>query len=150
MAIILMRWQGAELVTTATPRGILDLEFAKDANRLQYLRLFMPHDGVVLNIFLDFLFIGAYTWFFVTACRFIDNKNKWSELSKHFRRIAITAGVFDVLENVLMLLVWNQRSSAELLQVVYYIAAIKFILVAIVVLYIIVSIPFLFRKTNRA
>ena len=149
MAIILMRWQGNELVTIATPNGILDLEFARNVSRLQYIRLFMPHDSVVLNIFLDFLFIAAYTWFFVTACSFVEEKNKWVKWSRHFRGIAIAAALFDVLENFLMLLVWNQRFSADLIQVVYYCAAIKFILVGIVVVYIFISIPFLFKKTVR-
>ena len=143
-----MRWQGSELITAASPKGILDLEFAKSAYRLQHLRLFMPHEAVVLNIFLDFLFIGAYTWFFVTACTFIEEKNKWTKWSRHFKGIAIAAALFDVLENFLMLLVWNQRFSADLIQVVYYIAAIKFILAGMVVVYLIISIPFLFKKAK--
>ncbi|MGZ5190709.1 MAG: hypothetical protein ACXWCZ_06780, partial [Flavisolibacter sp.] len=125
------------------------LEFARNAYRLQYIRLFMQHDEVVLNIFLDFLFIAAYTWFFITACAFIAEKNKWEKWSRHFKGIAIAAALFDVLENFLMLLVWNQRFSADLIQVVYYCAAIKFILVGMVVVYLIISVPFLFKKSGH-
>ncbi|MFL5810405.1 MAG: hypothetical protein ACJ749_12850 [Flavisolibacter sp.] len=144
--IIVMRMQGSMLITTASPKGILDLEFAKTAERLNYLRLFLDHGAVVQNIFLDFLFIAAYTWFFVTACLFVKERNAWSKWSDHFKGIAIAAALFDVCENFLMLLVWNERFGPGLLQIVYYCAAIKFILAGMVVMYLLISIPFIFRR----
>jgi hypothetical protein len=148
--IVLMRWQGSMLITSASPRGIIDLEFAKTAQRLLNLRLFLDHDAVVQNIFLDFLFIAAYTWFFVTACNFVKEKNAWSKWSNHFSGIAIAAALFDVCENFLMLLVWNGRFGTGLLQVVYYCAAIKFILAGMVVMYLLISIPFVLGTRRKA
>jgi len=137
--IVLMRWQGATLVTPASPGGILDLEFANNAERLMQLRLFWTHDDVVTNIFLDFLFIAAYAWFFVAACSSISVKNPLSKWSQHFAGISLAAAGFDVCENFLMLLVWNERFSPSVLKIVYYCAAIKFILIALVIIYLIVS-----------
>ena len=143
-----MRWQGAALVTPSSPNGIVDLEFASTDEKLRHLRLFWDHDTVVDNIFLDVLFIIAYTWFFVTGCRFIKNRRqtKWNDW---FIAIAFAAGLFDVLENLLMLLVWNGRFSAAALQIVFYAAAIKFILAGIIVIYLLISIPLLFKKTSQ-
>ena len=144
--IIVMRMQGSSLITSASPKGILDLEFAKTPQRLMHLRLFLDHSDVVQNLFLDFLFIAAYTWFLVTACNFIKQKNDWSGWSKHFSGIAIAAGLFDVLENFLILLVWNERFRPGLMQVVYYCAAIKFILAGLVIMYVLISIPFVLKR----
>jgi len=146
LMIFLMRWQGNSLNTPQSKHGIVDLEFAKTGERLSQLRLFWNHSDVVENIFLDFLFIAAYTWFFVTACNFVKEKNPWLYWGKNFSGIAIAAGLFDVCENFLMLLVWNGRFGPGVLQIVYYCAAIKFILAAIVILYLLISIPFALKS----
>jgi hypothetical protein len=147
--VVVMRMQGSSLITTASPKGIIDLEFARTAERLKYLRLFLDHNAVVQNIFLDFLFIAGYTWFFVTACLFVKETNAWSKWSDHFKGIAIAAGLFDVCENFLILLVWNERFGPGLLQIVYYCAAIKFVLAGMVVMYLLISIPFVLRARRR-
>jgi hypothetical protein len=145
--VILMRMQGAALVTPASPRGIIDLEFADRAERLMQLRLFWDHDVVVTNIFLDFLLIAAYAWFFFTACSSVNKQNPLSKWSRYFAGLSMAAAFFDVCENFLMLLVWNQRFSPVVLKIVFYCAAIKFILIALVILYLIVSFLFgLIRK----
>jgi hypothetical protein len=128
--IIVMRWQGNNLVTPQSTRGIIDLEFAKTTERFHQLQLFWNHEAALQNIYLDFLFIIAYTWFFVTACNAIKNRN-----SNIFSGLAISAGAFDVLENFLMILIWNEKFNPSLLGMVYYIAAIKFILAVTVLAY---------------
>lgn len=139
--IFVMRWQGSALVTPQSPRGIIDLEFAKTADRLQQLQLFWNSETVLQNIYLDFLFLIGYTWFLVAACKAVDNSK-----STVFSGLAISAGAFDVLENFLMILVWNGRFHPSSLQIVYYAAAIKFILAAIVILYLIFSLFGLFKR----
>jgi hypothetical protein len=128
--IVVMRWQGSSLVTPQSPKGIIDLEFAKTPEHFHRLQLFWNHEAVLQNIYLDFLFIIAYTWFFVTACNAIKNRN-----SNIFSGLAISAGAFDVLENFLMILVWNEKFNPPVLGIVYYVAAIKFVLAAIVLAY---------------
>lgn len=136
-----MQWQGSGLITPQSSRGILDLEFAKTPQRFRQLQIFWNHETVLQNIYLDFLFIIAYTWFLVTACKAVKNTR-----SSLFSALAISAGAFDVLENFLMILVWNGRFAPSLLQVVYYAAVIKFLLAGIVIGYLILSLYGLFKK----
>lgn len=138
-----MRWQGSSLVTPQSPKGIIDLEFAKTADKLQQLQFFWNHETVLQNIYLDFLFIAAYTWFFVTACKAVRN-----DRSNLFSGIAISAAAFDVLENFLMILVWNEKFSPSVLQIVFYVAAIKFLLIVIVIGYLILSLFGLFKRES--
>lgn len=142
---IVMRWQGSDLITPQSPKGIINLEFAKTPNRLHQLQLFWNSETVLQNIYLDFLFIAVYTWFLVEACKAVKNTR-----SNLFSALAISAGAFDVLENFLMILVWNQRFDPSVLQIVYYVAAIKFLLAGIVIGYLILSLFGLFeRKPSR-
>jgi hypothetical protein len=128
--IIVMRWQGNNLVTPQSASGIIDLEFAKTPERFHQLQLFWNHETVLKNIYLDFLFIIAYTWFFMTACKAVRNSK-----SNLFSGLAMSAGAFDMLENFLMILVWNERFNPSVLGIVYYVAAIKFVLAGIVLAY---------------
>jgi len=139
--IVVMRWQGSTLITPQSPKGIIDLEFAETSERLLQLKLFWNYEAVLQNIYLDFIFIIVYPWFLVTACKAVNNKR-----SITFSAIAISAGAFDVLENFLMILVWNGRFKPSVLQMVYYVAAIKFLLAGIVVGYLVVSLFGLLKR----
>jgi hypothetical protein len=139
--IFVMRWQGSSLVTPQSPNGILDLEFAKTPERLQQLRLFWNHATVLQNTYLDLLFIAAYTWFLTAACKAVRNNR-----SALFSALAISAAAFDVLEDFLMILVWNERFEPSVLQIVYYVAAVKFLLAGVVVGYLILSLFGLFKR----
>jgi len=138
-----LRRQGRNLITPQSPKGIIDLEFAKTGARLNQLQLFWNQDTVLQNIYLDFLFIIAYTWFLVTACKVLKN-NK----SHIFSALTISAGAFDMLENFLLILVLNGKFNPSVLQIVYYAAAIKFVLMGIVVGFIILSLFGLFKKES--
>jgi len=139
--IVIMRWQGSGLITPQSSNSIIDLEFAKTAERLYRLKLFWNYQTVLQNIYLDFLFIVAYTWFLVAACKAVNNAK-----SEIFSALAISAGAFDVLENFLMILVWNERFEPSVLEIVYYIAAIKFLLAGAVIAYLILSLFGLFKR----
>ena len=139
--IAVMRWQGSALVTPQSPKGIIDLEFAGTAERFFQLQLFWNIETVLQNIYLDFLLIVAYAWFFITACKAVNNK--WSNT---FSGIALSAAAFDLLENFLMILVLNGRFKPSVLQIVFYCAALKFILAGMVVLYLLISLPSVFRR----
>ena len=139
--IVVTRWQGLSLVTPQCPKGIIDLEFAKTTERFHQLQMFWNYKTVANNIYIDFLFILAYTWFLVSTCKAVKN-NK----SNIFSALAISAGAFDVLENFLLILIWNRRFDPSVLHIVFYIAAIKFLLIAIVVGFIILSLFGLFKK----
>jgi hypothetical protein len=61
-------------------------------------------------------------------------------------RIALVAGVLDIAENLLMLQTIDQHYSPLSLSLTRNIALIKFSLVGIVLLYLLISIPNLFKK----
>jgi len=143
--IVVMRWQGSSLISPQSPNGIIDLEFAKTPERFHQLQLFWSYQTVTQNIYLDFLFIAAYTWFLITACNAVNNNS-----GRAFSGLALSAGAFDVLENFILILVWNERFQPSALAIVYYVAAIKFLLAGIVVGYLILSLFGLFkRKTSH-
>jgi hypothetical protein len=143
-----MRAQGAALITPVSRHGIIDLEFCKTTERLLQLRLFLDGRAVVNNILLDFIFIGAYTWFFLTASLLTREKLQWHKWGQAAQTFALSAAFFDVGENFIMLLVWEGRFAPSLMQLVFYIALIKFILIALVVLYLLATIPYLFKGKN--
>ena len=130
-----------KLKTPQSSRGIIDLEFAKSPERFHQLQLFWNREVVLSNLYLDFLFIGAYAWFFYISSKTVNNR--WSKL---FSGLAISAAAFDVLENFLMIMVLNGRFNLATLQVIYYSAAIKFILAGLVLLYLLLSLAGLFKR----
>lgn len=138
--IVVMQWQGSALRTPQSSRGVVDLEFAKTPERFRQLQLFWNTGVVLQNIYLDFLFIIAYTWFLVAASKAVNNK--WTNL---FSGLAISAAACDVLENFLMVMVLNGRFNLSVLHIIYYCAAIKFILAGVVLVYLLLSLFGLFK-----
>ena len=141
--LILMRLQGNNLITPQSPRGIIDFELAQTERRFRQLLLFWDHETVLRNIYFNFLLIMAYAWFFVSACKAVGNSG-----STIFSGLTLSAGAFDILENFLMVLVWNERLSPSLLRVIFYAAILKFLLLVIVVGFLILSLFGLFKKES--
>ena len=77
----------------------------------------------------------------MTSCKLLANNR-----SNLFSALAVSAGAFNVLENFVMILVWNQRFDPSVLQMVFYAAIIKFILIFLVIGFIILSLFGLFRQ----
>ncbi|NCI50762.1 hypothetical protein GWC95_12560 [Sediminibacterium roseum] len=143
--LVIMRFNGMALVTPISPRAIIDLEFADTPQRVAALLSHWDLTSVKMNIWLDFVFIASYVYFlFVMAERF---SLKWRE--DHFMRqvglflsrASIVAGMFDVVENLLMLQTIAGNYTTLSLQLTFYCAAFKFILIGAVFLYFIVSVP---------
>ena len=141
-----MRYQGQSLVTPVSPKGILDFEFARTAERFMQLRLFLNPASFRTNIYLDFLFIGAYVWFLASACGWVKEKTGKESWSNVFTTVAISAGFFDICENFLLILIFDGKFDPSVLEIVFYCALIKFILAGLVVIYLLVSIPALFKR----
>ena len=147
---IIMRWQGSTLKTTTSSRAIIDLEFADSALRLHELLIRWDITVVRINIWIDFLFIIAYTIFLSVAAEIFASK--WPEKSLYsrmgylFARLAFTAGIFDIAENLLMLQSVSGNYTGSSLQLTFYCASIKFILVALIFIYLIISLLLGFRR----
>jgi hypothetical protein len=140
---IVMVWQGRDLISPLSPRGIIDFEFARTQERFLHLQFFWNHEDVLHNLYLYLLLGIACGWFLVSASKLLANRR-----STLFSALAISAAAFNLLENFLMILIWNQRFDSWLLQVVFYAAAIKFLLVFLVIGYLILSLFGLFRKES--
>jgi hypothetical protein len=147
--IVVMRFQGKSLITPASPLGILDLEFARTGDKLQQLKLFWNPHNLAMNIYLDFLFIISYVWFLVTASMEIRKNVGWERPGKWAVTLAIAAGFFDVLENFLMMLIYNGRFDTSLLQLVFVLAVLKFALVILVFFFIVATLPLILFKKHR-
>ena len=150
LMFVVLRTQGAPLKTLLSPRGIIDLEFADTPARLTALLAQWNLHVVTLNIWLDFLFIIAYTLFLSFAS--IRCAEKWPPASMpakaglFFARLAYLAGLFDIAENIFMLRSVAGYFTATSLQITVYCASAKFIIAALIVVYLIASLPFVFRK----
>jgi len=142
-AVALLWWQGSNLITPVSPRGIIDFEFARTTEHFRQLQFFWDHEAVLQNIYLYFLLIISYTWFLATACKLLANNR-----SNLFSALAISAGAFNLLENFIMILVWNQRFDPSVLQMVFYAAVIKFLLIVLVIGFILLSLFGLFRQES--
>ncbi len=144
-----MRWQGAVLITPDSPRAIVDLELVNQPERVQTILHGWNIKDVRLNIQIDFLFIVAYVFFLALASE--GMASKWANSKMQFlgwlmARMALVAGVLDIAENLLMLQTIDQHYSPLSLSLTRNIALIKFSLVGIVLLYLLISIPNLFKK----
>lgn len=142
--LVIMRFNGMALVTPISPRAIIDLEFADTPQRVAALLSHWDLTSVKTNIWLDFVFIASYVYFlFVMAERF---SLKWREdhvmrqVGLFLSRASIVAGMFDVVENLLMLQTIAAHYTTLSLQLTFYCAAFKFILIGAVFLYFIVSV----------
>jgi len=148
-----MRDQGAPLKTYYTPRGILDLEFAFDGVEAASVKSSWHRVIPVAqaNIYIDFLFIIAYTSFLTLGCRWMSAKHsgKWGQWGARLSRIVPVAGIFDVAENALMLLMLDGTPNNYTAMVTTIFAIFKFVFAAVALLYILISLPLLLVKRER-
>ncbi len=148
--ILVMRWQGAALIATSSKKGIVDLEFASTKDRLHEVLLHWDLSVVKMNIWLDFLFIVCYVLFLSIAAEACSEKWPLKSIPAQagllFARLAYAAGVFDIAENLLMLQSIGGNYTDISLQLTFYCAAIKFLIVGFIIIYLIASLPFIIRK----
>lgn len=140
--LLLLRWQGKDMMHPSTPSGILALEFANTPEKLNYVLSFWNRNMVRNNILIDFLFILAYTWFFVTALAITAGKwqhHLMKQLGAWLIRLSFLAAMLDVVENILMLQSIAGHYSVYSLQLTWYCASIKFGIVILVLVYIFIG-----------
>ena len=157
--MVVMAKTGATLKTAATPKGILDLEFAWNATKTTNVVLawtgIIPADNVLaamVNTWLDFIFLFFYSLFLNKTCRMIAVKftGFFSAAGRLVATGALVAGLLDVLENIGMLTSLNGHISntVSLLTVVFSIT--KWTLALAAVLYILVAgSSLLLKKTSN-
>ncbi len=150
--IVLLRVQGAVLITAKTPSGILDLEFANSPAKLYDAIAAWESIVVKQNIWIDFLFIPTYVLLLSLLSSIFSNK--WSliflsKVGEILARAAFVAGFLDIAENLLMLQSIAGNYTPSSLWLTYYCASIKFSIVFFIILYLLISLPVLFKKNNN-
>lgn len=106
--IYVMGRTGAPLKTSGTPSGILNLEFAYNAEKIDAVFSSWTADkekdimgAARLNTQLDFIFIFFYVGFLFLAARAIARSfgGKFGSAGRLVSRLALVAGLLDILEN---------------------------------------------------
>ena len=156
-----MRWHGEVLTKfPSTKAGIVSLEFAKTKKKVTEILYEWNtvsskniHQHAVTNTAIDFLFIFFYSLFLFYVCFWFSTKQQGlvSKISQFIALLALTAGLLDVIENYFLLkMLRNSITNAEAL-FTWWLAAVKFSLVGIAVLWILINIPlyFIFKPKTK-
>ena len=139
--IVVMAKNGASLKTPATPKGILDLEFAyNSAKTTVVINAWAPNSSIdnigaaKNNTYYDFIFLFFYALFLFFTCKKIAHINN-SIIGLLIAKGALAAGVLDVFENAGMLITLSGKSSDNIAMLTTTIAVIKWALAIAAVIY---------------
>jgi len=151
----LLRYFGNPLITNHAPSGIISFELAKDND--QSIAIISSWDlnakvnaGLILGI--DFLFLVVYSIFFSTACYLVAQKyiNKINLLYRTgllIAKLQFVAALFDTIENIALIKLLLGSNNSIFPTIAYYFASIKFVIIAIGIIYIIIGLlTALFQK----
>lgn len=148
----LMQWQGAALKNSLTPLGIIHLEFAPTADLFQKIVKQWDLQTLRWNLAIDFLYIPIYTNFFQMTLSLLAHRHR-SKLVKQFglflKNAALLALFCDILENTSMIASLVGTHDTWVYSIANFLAAIKFTIIGINLIYILVSLPTLFFRTNQ-
>lgn len=141
---LIMQTQGAGFKTDFTPLGIVSLELASNIAQVQQILAVWNHHDLLLNIGLDFLFIPAYTFFFIQSLKITISKHRlnWlQQLGTKLIVVAYLAAALDSIENLLMLSSMMGHYSAASICATASIATTKFVGIGFILLYLLGSLP---------
>ncbi len=150
----LMRWHGNSLTKIpATKAGIVALEFAKTKQRAEEITITWSNAGLqqhaINNTRIDFIFIFFYSLFLFSGNWLFAIKQP-SFIKKTTQLIALgglVAGLLDITENFFLLKMLHFNISNSEATITWWLAAIKFTLVAIAFVSILINaVLLLFRK----
>lgn len=146
---IIMQTQGAGFKTDFTPLGIVSLELASSITQVQHILAVWNQQDVMLNIGLDFLFIPAYTFFFIQSLKITISKHRlnWlQQVDTKLIAVAYLAAALDSIENLLMLSSMMGHYSAGSICATASIATAKFVGIGFILLYLLGSLLINFKK----
>lgn len=132
---------GASLKTPATPKGILDLEFAYNSAKASIvLNAWAPNsitDNIAVaknNTWYDFIFLLFYSPFLFFTCKKIAQITN-SKTGLLIAKSALCAGALDVFENAGMLITLSGNTSDSIALLTVIISVTKWILAITAVIY---------------
>ena len=139
---------GATLKTAATPKGILDLEFAYNSDKATIVKNAWQDDGKTDNITaakfntqLDFIFLLFYAAFLYHACKMVSGNHKGivAAIGILLAYGAIAAGLLDVFENIGMLLTLYGHISNSISLATVIFSVMKWLLALAALLYFVIG-----------
>ncbi len=150
--IVVMAKTGATLKTVETPKGILDLEFAYNKTKVDFiLNAWSPNalvdniNKATINTYLDFIFLAFYSSFLFFTCKKMSKINK-DKIGLLIAKGALLAGVLDIVENVGMLLSLSNVASDNVAFFTCIFSVTKWALAAAAVLYLVIGFIVVIKK----
>ena len=143
------------LVTKIAPNGIVSFELAKDINTSISIVSSWDLNAKInagLSLGIDFLYLFIYSIFFATSCFLISqiyfNKNNWMyKTGLILTKLQFVAAFFDAIENIALIKLLIGSNNGIYSSIAFYFASIKFLIIAIGIVYIIVGfITMIFQK----
>jgi hypothetical protein len=144
VAFMVLRWESAPLITASTPTGILALEFCKSPVKADMILSAWSIPVATWAVIIDFFFLAAYGAVFYFGSVTIASRLQNSRLRMFGHAMigfSLIAPVLDIVENIGMLITLSGARSNWLLRLTCYAAWVKFACAAVVVLYLLVSLP---------
>lgn len=146
-----MRWHGNLLTKTETTKaGIVALEFAKTKQRADEITSTWSNAGLqkhaINNTYIDFLFIFFYSLFLFSANWLLSIKQRSAikKITQLIALLALTAGLFDIAENFLLLKMLHYNISDTEALLTWWLAVLKFSFVIAAFLWILIQLVILF------
>ena len=138
-----LRFQGSGLQQPFAPKGIISLELASTNSQAETIIIGWTEQGLIKkarnNIWLDFFFIPFYVMLFYTFCGSISIRLHAlsAKLGVLLAFFSLIAGLFDILENLLMLFAtYGVHNDITTLFTAFF-ALSKFILLGLSLIYVI-------------
>lgn len=122
--MMIMQFNGKQLVTPEVPSGIINLELANTKLKAKLIinswavRSTPENDLIArakTNTHLDFIFLLFYSPFLFVACRrladYISSGKRIKKWLNSFAYLALLCGLLDIVENIGMLITLNRTES---------------------------------------
>ena len=143
--LLLLQLQGKQLITPSSPSGILSLEFSYHSSHTQAIATAWKNSlkgAFRINMLLDFLLIPFYGLFLYSTCGYFSvhyQSGRGQRAGVLLAFGSLLAMVFDATENILMSFSIHITASAFTSVLTTAMAATKFLLIGLALLYIIFS-----------
>lgn len=151
--MIILRFQNMELVTPSAEKGIISLEFSTSAAQVNAIREEWTggvRSSFHLNTILDYFYLFFYGLFLFFTCRYFALLKPGVQKVGMFAALGgLSAAGFDAIENLLMMISIHFGGNNVVAIFTAIFASFKFLLAALSLLYIIVSLFMgMFRKAT--
>ena len=154
--LLVLQLQGKQLITPLSPSGILSLEFSYHSDHTQSIATAWKNSlrgAFRVNMLLDFLLIPFYGLFLYSTCGYFSvhyQSGRGQRFGVLLAFGSLLAMVFDVIDNVLMSFSIHITATSFTSMLTTAMAAIKFLLIGLALLYIIFSAALmLLRKKTK-